>query len=150
MSAIAARWTLPSAHYYCSRGWGRAAVTTGGFRAARIDATVLARLTEDLGEDHVADVCAMFLGDARGVADEIGVACASGDAGSVACLAHRLKSACGFVGAGSVAALCSEIEQLARSDRLAEARPRADVLRGELRETAAELAAFVEARGPTT
>ncbi len=124
-------------------------VTTGDFTPDRVDATVLARLEDDLGSDHVAEVCAMFLGDARSVAGEIAAACASGDGDSVACLAHRLKSACGFVGAGTVAALCGEIERLARNDRLAEARPRADLLLDEVHETAAELAAFVQARGPT-
>ncbi len=124
-------------------------VTTGGFTPDRVDATVLARLADDLGSDRVAEVCAMFLGDARSVAREIGAACASGDADSVAYLAHRLKSACGFVGAGTVAALCGEIERLARNDRLSEARPRADLLLDELHELAAELAAFVRTRGPT-
>jgi HPt (histidine-containing phosphotransfer) domain-containing protein len=108
----------------------------------RVDPTVLARLVDDLGEDHAREVCALFLTDAADIVGAVDAALGSGDAAAAARLAHRLKSASGFVGAEGCARLCAEIERLVRDDRLVDVRPRLELLADELGHVSAELAAL--------
>jgi HPt (histidine-containing phosphotransfer) domain-containing protein len=118
------------------------AVPADGVAASRVDARVVSRLVDDLGPDHAAEVCAVFLGDAAETVRAVDAARASGDADAAARLAHRLKSASGFVGAAGVSGLCAEIERLARDGRLVEVGPRIDLLVGELGRVSTELSAL--------
>jgi HPt (histidine-containing phosphotransfer) domain-containing protein len=104
-----------------------------------VNATVVARLVEALGPEEVAQVCAVFLVDARELVTAIQGAYESGDADSTAKHAHRLKSASGFLGAEGLSGLCVDIERLARDGRLAELGPHVARLAGEFEHVAAEL-----------
>ncbi len=110
---------------------------------SHVDVSVLGGLVDDLGREHVAEVCALFLADARELVAALGTAVESGDADEAARVSHRLKSASGFLGAAGISRLCAEVERLAREDRLAEGRPRVDLLGAELDRVSAELAALV-------
>lgn len=118
-------------------------VAADGIGAARLDPAVVARLVDELGPAHVAEVSALFLADARDLLDAARAAQESGDTDAAARIAHRLKSASGFLGAAGISSLCREIERLARDGRLADLGPRIDVLAGEIEHVAAELADLV-------
>lgn len=121
-------------------------MTTEGPGPPHVDATTVARLVDDLGPDHVAEVCGLFLADAGELVGALRAACESGDADAAARAAHRLKSASGFVGAGGVSSLCAEVEHLARLDRLGEVGHRIDLTVHELERVSEELAALVRHR----
>jgi HPt (histidine-containing phosphotransfer) domain-containing protein len=118
-------------------------VAVNGVGSPRVDPSVVSGLVDDLGPEHVAEVCALFLADARQLAGAVRSAHQAGDADEAARIAHRLKSACGFVGATEISRLCTEIGRLARDGRLAGMGPRPDILDRELEHVAAELAGLV-------
>jgi len=118
-----------------------------GAAAPRVDRAVVGQLVTDLGAGPVVDVCDVFLADGRAGLDAIRSACASGDAGTAAGTAHRLKSASGFLGAPRVAALCAEIESLARDRRLNDVSGRVEEASEELEAAAQELSALVRSSG---
>ena len=107
-----------------------------------IDTSVLSQLVVDLGPHHVAEVCRLFLADARDRVDDVRWACGSEDSDTAARSAHRLKSASGFVGATGVATLCAEVERLARGNRLDEVRALVGRLSDELERASRQLAAL--------
>lgn len=113
---------------------------TGAAADRHIDDRVLARLVDELGPEHVAEVCELFVADARDRVLAVRAACEAEDADGAARSAHRLKSASGFVGADRVSALCREIEILATAGRLHEVPARADMVSDELEEASDELA----------
>lgn len=124
--------------------WGRSGeAVTGGKAAAHIDEVVVARLVDDLGADHAAEVCALFLADARERVQAVRTACAAGDADAAARSAHRLKSSSGFVGAGGVSTLCREIEDLARRDLLDEVPRCVELVSHELEQASGELGTLI-------
>ena len=123
-------------------------VTTEGPGPPPVDVTALARLGDDLGPAHLAEVCDLFRAEAAELVGAVRAACGSGDADSAARAAHRLKSASGFVGAGGLSSLCAEVEDLARHDRLGEVAPRLALMADELERVSEELAVFVRHRRP--
>lgn len=125
--------------------WGRSSTAVNGADAVRhVDEAVLARLVDDLGPDHVVELCEIFLADARERIQAVHTACAAGDAGAAARSAHRLKSAAGFVGFGGVSALCREIEDLASHGRLDHVAACARRMSEELDHASRELATLLE------
>ena len=118
-------------------------MTEDGPYVPRIDQTVLARLVVDLGPDDVADVCSIFVSDARQGLRVVRSGCDARDADAVARAAHRMKSASGFVGAEAISALCAEIEALVLVHRFDEVAPRVDLVAEELEHASQELAVLV-------
>lgn len=112
---------------------------TEGAAGRHIDQTVLARLVDDLGREHVVEVCELFLADAREGVRAVRTAGEAGDADGAARSAHRLKSASGFVGAGGLSALCREIEDLAGRNRLDEVMARVELVGDEFQQASVEL-----------
>lgn len=124
--------------------WGRSSTAVNGTDAVRhVDEAVLARLVDDLGPEHVVELCEIFLADARERVQAVRAACTAGDARAAARSAHRLKSAAGFVGAGGVSALCREIEDLVSHDRLDQVPACAGRLSEELDHASGELATLL-------
>jgi HPt (histidine-containing phosphotransfer) domain-containing protein len=116
--------------------WGRSSTAVNGADAVRhVDEAVLARLVDDLGPDHVVELCEIFLADARERIQAVHTAARS---------AHRLKSAAGFVGFGGVSALCREIEDLASHGRLDHVAACARRMSEELDHASRELATLLE------
>lgn len=117
--------------------------------ASGIDRAVLGALIADLGRAEVAEVCVLFLADARGRLDALASACDSGDADGVASAAHRIRSAAGFLGATGVATLCRDIERLARGHRLDEVPSLLHAASGQLDRASRALVALVGSPPPT-
>ena len=99
----------------------------------RVDGVVLAQLAVDLGSDHAAEICRLFLESATREVQTVGAALDAGDNAAAARSAHRLKSASGFVGATGLATLCAEVEGGAPTPALGH------LLVDELQQTAVEL-----------
>ena len=81
---------------------------------------MLLQLLADLGPHGAAEVCRVYVADARKAVGNLVSSFDAGDAAGLARSAHRLKSASGFVGLGGIAALCREIEHGANAGRLAQ------------------------------
>ena len=109
-----------------------------------MDSAVLLKLADDLGAAHVAELCELFVADARARVQAIRSAGAAGDTAGAARAAHVLKSASGFLGAVRVADRCREIEILAADERFDQLGRRADVLAAEVEEASRVLAAMVD------
>ncbi len=99
----------------------------------RVDGSVLTQLAVDLGADHAAEICRLFLESATREVQTVGTALDVGDTAGAARSAHRLKSASGFVGATGLATLCAEVEAGAPTPALRH------LLVDELEQTAVEL-----------
>ena len=99
----------------------------------RVDGAVLTQLAVDLGAEHAAEICRLFLERASTEVQTVGAALDVGDTAGAARSAHRLKSASGFVGATVLATLCAEVEAGAPTPALAH------LLVDELKQTAVEL-----------
>lgn len=124
--------------------WGRSGTAARRTDAVRhIDEAVLVRLAEDLGPEHVAELCRIFLADAREGVEAIRVACTTQDADAAAQSAHRMKSAAGFVGANGVSALCRAVEDLAGQHRFDEVRVCVGRVADELNHASDELAMLI-------
>ncbi len=80
-----------------------------------IDDAVFDRLLADLGTEHIAGVCRMFVTNTDSGINAVSVAIATGDVAGLADVTHRLKSSSGFVGARRIVALCADIEVRARA-----------------------------------
>jgi HPt (histidine-containing phosphotransfer) domain-containing protein len=106
--------------------------------APAVDEAVFLQLVADLGAQHIAEVCRVFLENAASGIDAVSRALDAGDARRAADAAHRLKSASGFLGATRLAGLCAAVE--AGSDP----RDPADALAAELRRTTDDLDVLVE------
>ncbi|MGH9279712.1 MAG: Hpt domain-containing protein, partial [Acidimicrobiales bacterium] len=103
----------------------------------------LASLVADLGAGDVARVWATFAREAREGARAIVDALDAGDTDAAARAAHRLKSAGVFLGATRLARLCAEIDALARADRLADARSRAECLPAQVEQATERIGPLV-------
>lgn len=124
--------------------WGRSRTAGNDADAVNyVDEAVLVRLVDDLGHEHVAELCRIFLADARERVEAVHSACATGDADAAGRSAHLLKSAAGFVGVNRVSSLCHEIEDLARHDQLHEVPAFAGRLTEELGHASGELATLI-------
>ena len=98
-----------------------------------VDEAVFAALVDDLGADHIGEVCRLFLDNAAVEVHTVRRAVDSGDVKGAAEAAHRLKSASGFLGAARLNTLCAEVEAGAAAGDVGEA------LAAELRRTSDHL-----------
>lgn len=112
-------------------------VTSGG--RGSIDESVLRQLIDDLGDDDVAQISAVFAADARRQSRAVLAAQESDDAEGAARAAHQLKSASGFVGAAALAGLCAEVDAVAQRHELHAARSLALRLAEEAERVADEI-----------
>jgi HPt (histidine-containing phosphotransfer) domain-containing protein len=78
--------------------------------APAVDEAVFSQLVADLGAQHIAEVCRLYLENAAAGVDAVRRALDSGDVEGAADAAHRLKSASGFLGATRLADLCAAVE----------------------------------------
>lgn len=108
-----------------------------------VDETVVAQLVADLGPAAAAEVCRVYVADAREAVGALVAAFDAGDASGLARCAHRLKSASAFVGLGGIAALCRDIETGARQGRLGPLGTRVVLLAGEIEHATQELVGVV-------
>ena len=68
------------------------------------------RLVDDLGAEHIEEVCRVFLENATLGIAAVRRALDAGDGSGAAEAAHGLKSSSGFLGASRLAGLCAAIE----------------------------------------
>ena len=99
----------------------------------RVDEAVLTQLIVDLGAGNARELCQRYLENATRDVGAVSEALAAGDGDRAARVAHRLKSASGFVGATGLVALCVRVEAGDASRSLGED------LAGELERVTAEL-----------
>lgn len=78
--------------------------------APAVNGAVFSQLVADLGAEHIAEVCRVFLENAASEVDGVRQALDADDAKGAAEAAHRLKSASGFLGATRLAQLCAAVE----------------------------------------
>ncbi|HLM47474.1 MAG TPA: response regulator, partial [Myxococcaceae bacterium] len=98
--------------------------SVGGAVETPLDRSVLAGLRElqEEGEpDILGELIGLFLTDAPPQLVALREAAEAGDARSVERIAHTLKGSCGNMGAVGMAALCTELEGMGRSEKLAAA-----------------------------
>ena len=91
----------------------------------------------DLGAEHIAEVCQLFLENAAAGVEAVRRALDADDAAGAAQAAHRLKSASGFVGATGLADLCAAVEAGAPAPNPA------DALAAELRRASDDFGVLV-------
>jgi len=84
----------------------------------RIDRSVLAVLSESVGEDFVGELIDTFIEEAPGMFDEMRQALSAGDADSFRRAAHSLKTNANTFGATELAESAKELEYLARENDL--------------------------------
>jgi CheY-like chemotaxis protein/HPt (histidine-containing phosphotransfer) domain-containing protein len=97
---------------------------TSATPSGSVDYSVLEGLRElqEEGEpDILEELVAMFLKDAPSQLETLKEATEKGDAQSVERIAHTLKGSCGNMGAVRMEALCSELEEIGRSEDLSTA-----------------------------
>lgn len=85
---------------------------------AAVDQAILARLSLEVGEETVREMCTLFLADLDGRIGAMTAAFDMGDARAVARAAHALTSAARLIGAGYLADMCADLDRSARSGRL--------------------------------
>ena len=85
-----------------------------------LDENVLARLRE-VGDDFLAEIAAIYLGDAPQRLAAIRAAVAASDPRAVAAAAHAFKSGSGNVGAMAVHDLCEELEVAGKQGKMEDA-----------------------------
>ena len=84
----------------------------------RIDRSVLAGLSETVGEDFVEELIDTFLEEAPGMIDEMEQALSGSDADKFRRAAHSLKSNANTFGAIELAEIARGLEYMAREDNL--------------------------------
>ena len=112
-----------------SRG---AAEPTGPDGAAELDERALDDLRELGGDDSLGDVIDAFRAEATQLLATIRGSIERGDADALRRAAHTLKSNGATLGARALAEQCRELEEQARSEKLAEATALADSIEREL------------------
>jgi two-component system sensor histidine kinase/response regulator len=115
-----------------------------------VDPSVLERMRvfQRPGEpDFVAEMIRLFLGEATGRMGALRDAAARADAPAVARAAHNFKSSSGTIGARRLSALCSRLEERARSGDLSGADQELAALEGEMSRVRVELE-VLGAQGP--
>lgn len=83
-----------------------------------IDRAVLDRLSAEVGNDTVREMCTLFLADLDGRVAAMKAAHDMGDARTVARAAHSLTSAARLIGAIFLAGMCADLDGKARAGRL--------------------------------
>jgi HPt (histidine-containing phosphotransfer) domain-containing protein len=83
-----------------------------------IDRSVLAGLSESVGEDFMGELIETFLEEAPGMFLEMEQALSAGDADSFRRAAHSLKTNANTFGAIELAEKAKELEYMAREDNL--------------------------------
>lgn len=81
----------------------------------------LRMLQEDGGPDLVSELFDMFYADVPTRFTELKSACASGDAGKIASVAHGLKSASANIGCLGFSEICRQLEAMGRNQDVASA-----------------------------
>ena len=84
----------------------------------RIDRSVLAGLSESVGEDFLGELIDTFLEEAPGMFDEMKRALSDGDADTFRRAAHSLKTNANTFGAMELAEQAKELEYMARENEL--------------------------------
>ena len=93
--------------------------------------TGLREMTEEYGQDVVAQIASQFVDSVPGLLKDLDTQIARGDAAQLRALAHSLKGSSGNLGLKRTQSLAALLEQAAREGRLGEA----PALVGQLRET---------------
>jgi CheY-like chemotaxis protein len=114
--------------------------SSGGERAASLDASALQSLRDLGGDEFLSEMVATFLADAQSLLASVRAALERGDAGELRRAAHTLKSNGQTFGAGSFSELCRELEERAKSGELDDAGELADRIEREFAEVAEALA----------
>ena len=107
----------------------------------RIDRSVLAVLSESVGEDFVGELIDTFIEEAPGMFDEMRQALSAGDADSFRRAAHSLKTNANTFGATELAESAKELEYLARENDL-DIGDRLEALEESYKKAAKELRSF--------
>jgi len=84
----------------------------------RIDRSVLAVLSESVGDDFVGELIDTFIEEAPGMFAEMRQALSAGDADSFRRAAHSLKTNANTFGAAELAESAKELEYMARENDL--------------------------------
>jgi HPt (histidine-containing phosphotransfer) domain-containing protein len=111
---------------------------------AAVDPAILDRLSTEVGQQTVREMCTLFLADLDGRIGAMRAAIETGDARAVVRGAHGLASAARLIGARCLADMCSDLDRRARSgvldDQVATAMEMVGVVASK---TAGELGAYL-------
>lgn len=86
--------------------------------STRLDEEMLAQLRAIGGDEFLAELLDVYVGDAATRFEGLRAAAAAGDTERLAAEAHALKSSSGNIGAATVRDLCAVLEKQAREGRL--------------------------------
>ncbi len=106
LRAVLARWAPASAPAAASDD---AAAPAGDARGPLLDDSIIADI-ESLGDDMLATLVALYLGEVVASVDELAAAIDCHDMAAVARTAHQIKGASGTVGAAYVAGVAARLE----------------------------------------